>query len=181
LYWTLPEGDDEFSTRWRQIKAAFSRRLPKIERRSESRLNKGERGIWQRRFWEHAVRDDQDFQRHVDYIHYNPIKHGYVTRVADWQFSSFHRFVQLGIYPSDWAGEGLQDMDSVGMECDGFRCASLHPGINSNLHFALLHAGYLRRVGIALQTGGHFVRIAHVTLAFLLFGFVTAAMVYNAA
>jgi putative transposase len=60
-------------------------------------LNKGERGIWQRRFWEHAVRDDKDFQRHVGYIHYNPIKHGYVTRVADWQFSSFHRFVQLGM------------------------------------------------------------------------------------
>jgi putative transposase len=65
--------------------------------KSESRLNKGERGIWQWRFWEHAVRDDKDFQRHVDYIHYNPIKHGYVTRVADWQFSSFHRFVQLGM------------------------------------------------------------------------------------
>jgi putative transposase len=62
------------------------------------------------------LRDDKDFQRHVDYIHYNPIKHGYVTRVADWQFSSFHHLVQLGIYPSDWAGEGLQDMDSVGME-----------------------------------------------------------------
>ncbi len=70
--WTLPEDDDDFSTRWRQIKTAFSRRLPKIERRSESRLNKGERGIWQRRFWEHGVRDDKDFQRHVDYIHYNP-------------------------------------------------------------------------------------------------------------
>jgi putative transposase len=95
--WTLPEGDDDFSTRWRQVKAAFSRRLPKIERRSESRLNKGKRGTWQRRFWEHAVPDDKDFQRHVDYIHYNLIKHGYVTRVADWQFSSFHRFVQLGI------------------------------------------------------------------------------------
>jgi putative transposase len=93
----LPEGDDDFPTRWRQIKAAFSHRLPKIERRSESRLNKGERGIGQRRFWEHGVRDDKDFQRHVDYIHYNPIKHGYVTRVADWQFSPFHRFVPLGI------------------------------------------------------------------------------------
>ena len=108
--WTLPEDDDDFSTRWRQIKAAFSRQLPKTERRSKSRVNKEERGIWQRRFWEHAIRDD------ANYRHHNPIKHGYVMRVADWRYSSFHRFVQLGIYPSDWAGEGLQDMDSVGIE-----------------------------------------------------------------
>jgi len=102
--------------RWRQIKAAFSRQLPKPERRSQSRLKKGERGIWQRRFWEHAIREEVDYQRHVDYIHYNPVKHGYVMAVADWPFSSFHRFVRLGGYPSDWAGAGLQDMDSVGME-----------------------------------------------------------------
>jgi len=114
--WTLPEGDDDFSTRWRQIKAAFSRQLPKTERRSKSRLNKGERGIWQRRFWEHAIRDELDYQRHVDYIHYNPVKHGYVTRVADWRYSSFHRFVRLGVYPSDWGGSGLRDMDLVGVE-----------------------------------------------------------------
>lgn len=114
--WTLPEGDDDFSMRWRQIKAAFSRQLPKPERRSQSRLKKGERGIWQRRFWEHAIREEVDYQRHVDYIHYNPVKHGYVMAVADWPFSSFHRFVRLGVYPSDWAGAGLQDMDSVGME-----------------------------------------------------------------
>ncbi|MGH8552840.1 MAG: REP-associated tyrosine transposase [Methylococcales bacterium] len=86
--WNLPEGDDDFSTRWRQIKAAFSRQLPKTERRSKSRENKGERGFWQRRFLEHAIRDELDYQRHVDYIHYNPVKHGYVTRVADWPFSS---------------------------------------------------------------------------------------------
>ncbi len=114
--WTLPQGDDDFSTRWRQIKAAFSRQLPKTERRSKSRVNKGERGIWQRRFWEHAIRDDLDYQRHVDYIHYNPVKHGYVTRVADWRHSSFHRFVGLGLYPNDWSGLGLGDMDLVGVE-----------------------------------------------------------------
>jgi putative transposase len=114
--WTLPPEDDDFSTRWRHIKAAFSRQLPKTERRSQSRLNKGERGIWQRRFWEHAIRGDADYQRHVDYIHYNPVRHGYVTRVADWRYSSFHRFVRLGVYPGDWAGPGLQEMESVGME-----------------------------------------------------------------
>jgi len=114
--WTLPEGDDDFSTRWRQIKAAFSRRLPKTEHRSKSRLNKGERGVWQRRFWEHAIRDEVDYQRHVDYIHYNPVKHGYVTRVVDWPFSSFHRYVKLGVYPANWAGTRLADVDSVGRE-----------------------------------------------------------------
>jgi putative transposase len=100
--WTRPEGNDDFSTYWRQIKAAFSRQLPKTERRSQSRLHKGERGIWQRRFprldsgqvWEHAIRDEMDYQRYVDYIHYNPVKHWYVTRLVDWPYSSFHRLQQ---------------------------------------------------------------------------------------
>jgi putative transposase len=114
--WMLSEGDDDFSTRWRQIKAAFSRQLPKTERRSQSRLNRGERGIWQRRFWEHAIRGDADYQRHVDYIHYNPVKHGYVTRVVDWRYSSFHRFEKMGLYSSDWDGSGIPDSKGVGME-----------------------------------------------------------------
>jgi putative transposase len=102
--WTLPEGDADFPTRWRLIKSGFSRRLPPSERISESRRGKGERGIWQRRYWEHTIRDDADFARHTDYIHFNPVKHWHVTRVADWPFSSFHRMVHLGIYPEDWAG-----------------------------------------------------------------------------
>lgn len=114
--WTLPTGDDDFSNRWRQIKAAFSRQLPKTERRSKSRLSKGERGIWQRRFWEHAIRDEADYQRHIDYIHYNPVKHGHVQRVPDWPFSSFHQFVRSGVYPSDWGGLGMQEMNSVRSE-----------------------------------------------------------------
>ena len=114
--WTLPAGDDDFSTRWRQIKAAFSRQLPNTERRSKSRVQKGERGIWQRRFWEHAIRDEVDYQRHVDYLHYNPVKHGYVTQVADWPHSSFRRFERLGVYPRDWGGSGLRDMNLVGVE-----------------------------------------------------------------
>ncbi len=112
----LPERDDEFSTRWRQIKAAFSRGLPQTERRSERRLNRQERDIWQRRFWEHAIRDEADYQRHLDYIHYNPVKHKYVIAVKDWPISSFHRFVKLGIYPIDWGGSELQDMELEGME-----------------------------------------------------------------
>lgn len=64
---------------------------------------KGEYNVWQRRFWEHTVRDEGDFQAHVDYIHYNPVKHGLVTRVGDWPYSSFHRFVRLGWLNSNWA------------------------------------------------------------------------------
>jgi len=101
--WTLPPEDADFSARWRKIKAIFSRQLPKIERRSVSRLDKGERGIWQRRFWEHALRDETDWERHVDYIHYNPVKHGRVKQVADWPYSTFHRYVRLGLYPRNWA------------------------------------------------------------------------------
>jgi putative transposase len=109
--WTLPEGDDDFSLRWRQIKSAFSRALEKGEPLSKSRVMKAERGIWQRRFWEHAIRDETDYAMHVDYIHYNPVKHGYVKRVVEWPYSSFHRFVGRGIYPSNWTGDNVQKLD----------------------------------------------------------------------
>ncbi len=109
--WTLPSGDDDFSTRWRQIKSAFSRDLPTTEHRSSSRIVKGERGIWQRRFWEHALRDERDIERHVDYIHYNPVKHEYAAQAWDWPYSSFRRFVAQGIYPRDWGGEGVSHLD----------------------------------------------------------------------
>jgi putative transposase len=103
--WTMPEGDADFATRWRLIKSAFSRRLPAGERISDSRAAKGERGIWQRRYWKHTIRDESDFVRHIDYIHINPVKHGFVTRVRDWPYSSFHRMARLGVYPVDWAGD----------------------------------------------------------------------------
>ena len=103
--WTMPDGDANFATRWRLIKSAFSRSLPTGERISDSRVAKGERGIWQRRYWEHTIRDESDFARHIDYVHINPVKHGYVTRVGDWPYSSFHRMVKLGVYPEDWAGD----------------------------------------------------------------------------
>ena len=109
--WTLPEGDDDFSLRWRQIKSAFSRALEHGEQITKSRKMKGERGIWQRRFWEHAIRDDADYIAHVDYIHYNPVKHGHVGRALDWPYSTFHRFVQRGVYPQDWAGVNEQMLD----------------------------------------------------------------------
>ena len=102
--WTLPDDDSGFPDRWRRIKAAFSRQLPNCHPRSGSKVAKGERGIWQRRYWEHTLRDEADWQRHIDYIHYNPVKHGHVKQVSDWPYSSFHRYVEMGIYPEDWGG-----------------------------------------------------------------------------
>ena len=107
--WNLPEGDADFALRWRLIKSAFSRGLPNDEEISASRTHKAERGIWQRRYWEHTLRDENDFARHVDYIHFNPVKHGHVGRVADWPFSTFHRMVRAGLYPPDWAGDSRDD------------------------------------------------------------------------
>jgi putative transposase len=103
--WTMPEDDPDFATRWRLIKSAFSRTLPDGEPVSCSRASKGERGIWQRRYWEHTLGDEGDFVRHADYIHFNPVKHGHVGRVCDWRYSSFRRMVQLGVYPLDWGGD----------------------------------------------------------------------------
>jgi putative transposase len=100
--WTLPLGDNDYSARWRDIKGGFSKSLPKTETVSASRSAKHERGIWQRRFWEHAIRDDRDYAAHVDYIHVNPFKHGLVQQVSDWPYSSFHRFAGQGIYPPNW-------------------------------------------------------------------------------
>jgi putative transposase len=112
--WTLPEGDADFATRWRKIKSAFSRQLPVTEPISNSRAAKGERGIWQRRFWEHTIRDESDLARHIDYVHINPVKHGLVTQVGDWPYSSFHRMVKLGIYPENWAGDARQSAADFG-------------------------------------------------------------------
>ncbi len=103
--WLLPEGDADFGSRWSIFKSGFSRGLPVAPSRSRSKIAKRERGIWQRRFWEHAIRDDADLERHVDYIHYNPVKHGLVSCVADWPHSSFHRYVERRILPADWGGD----------------------------------------------------------------------------
>jgi putative transposase len=103
--WTLPSGDADFSSRWHDLKARFAAQIPRGERLSARRLRKGERGIWQRRFWEHVIRDERDFECHVDYILYNPVKHGHVARAADWRYSSFHRYVERGIYNLDWAAD----------------------------------------------------------------------------
>ena len=108
--WTLPVGDSDYSARWKAIKIAFAKALPKTERVSAVRSARGERGIWQRRFWEHTIRDDVDFAAHVDYVHINPVKHALVTCVRDWPHSSFHRCVAHGVYAPDWAGQGVRDV-----------------------------------------------------------------------
>jgi putative transposase len=105
--WTLPAGDSDYSSRWREIKKRFSKALPGDEFRSPNRIKRGERGIWQRRFWEHTLRDERDYRHHVDYVHVNPLKHGYVERVIDWPYSSFHRAVTRGLYRGDWCGENM--------------------------------------------------------------------------
>ncbi len=112
--WTLPQDDNDYPGRWRAIKGRFTRAarkrgVPLIPNA------KGEYGLWARRYWEHTIRDDSDLQTHVDYIHYNPVKHGLVKRVADWPFSSFHRYVRLGWLGRDWAAApSTEDVDGFG-------------------------------------------------------------------
>ena len=109
--WQLPKDDNNYATRWRLIKSGFSRELPQTEFCNNSRVVKGERGIWQRRYWEHKIRDEQDLENHINYIHYNPVKHKYVAKVNEWPFSSFHRYVKESKLSSDWmCGNNLNDM-----------------------------------------------------------------------
>jgi transposase len=93
--WRLPENDAAYSERWRQIKR-YSQYLIGRECR-----------LWQKRFWEHTIRDETDFIHHFNYLHFNPVKHGYVDQVSDWPFSTFHRYVKQGIYPKHWGGSNV--------------------------------------------------------------------------
>ena len=87
--WTLPDDDSDYPKRWHNIKMLFSRGIPSSEAISPSRARAGERGIWQRRYWERTIRNEQDYAAHVDYVHYNPVKHGYVNDPADWPYSTY--------------------------------------------------------------------------------------------
>jgi len=107
--WTLPPNDSDYPGRWKAIKAIFTRELEKSGVYVEKRKD-GSALIWQRRFWEHTIRDADDLKRHIDYIHFNPVKHGLVERVIDWPYSSFHRYVRQSLLPPDWAGENIDDM-----------------------------------------------------------------------
>jgi putative transposase len=112
--WQLPEQDSNYSVRWSNIKRFFSTSCEHIQQTaSKSRDNKREKAVWQRRFWEHTIRDELDWQKHMDYIHYNPVKHGYVESPSDWPFSSFQQCVAKGWYPEDWGAiepNAIKDM-----------------------------------------------------------------------
>ncbi len=110
--WTLPPGTDDFPMRWRLIKLLFSKSLPRTERLSATRQRRGERGLWQRRYWEHTIVTERDYAQHIDYIHVNPLKHGYVKRVCDWPYSTFHRYVADGILLVDWCSD-MADLPTV--------------------------------------------------------------------
>ena len=117
--WTLPENDNNYSMRWQLIKSYFSRRCQNKYKvmQTASRRNKGEQGLWQRRFWEHQMRDENDLVRHIDYIHYNPVKHRLVNSPGAWPYSSFHRYVKQGDYDADWgAGCKIEFDAKVGHE-----------------------------------------------------------------
>ena len=117
--WTLPGGDQNFSTRWRLIKSYFTRNIDPChkEQTRGSRLAKKEQTIWQRRFWEHLIRDEKDMKNHIEYIHFNPVKHGLVKAPRDWHLSSFHKYVRSGLYESAWgAMMKIKFADNVGRE-----------------------------------------------------------------
>jgi putative transposase len=108
--WRLPDGDEDFSTRWRLIRRHFSLTI-------DTPLTKrGEKLVWQRRFWEHLIRDEEDWRRHLDYIHYNPVKHGYVRSPRDWPSSSFHRAVKQGWYLEDWGSEEPENLKGMNLD-----------------------------------------------------------------
>ncbi|MFB2879358.1 REP-associated tyrosine transposase [Floridanema aerugineum] len=119
--WTLPSGDSDYATRWRLIKTFVTKHCAKeleIDSQvSTSRQKRQEGNLWQRRFWEHLIRDDLDFANHCDYIHYNPVKHGLCKAAKEWPYSSFHRFVADGIYSEDWGVDIIPDIpNDVGYE-----------------------------------------------------------------
>ena len=125
--WTLPDGDADFAVRWAMIKRFVTRRAGgsgdgarsapyggSAPCGGASRLRRHEGGLWQRRFWEHQVRDQSDLNRCLNYLHWNPVKHGHVDRVADWPYSTFHRFVRVGMYPKDWSVQDVVDKGAFG-------------------------------------------------------------------
>jgi len=103
--WTLPEDDTDYSGRWRAIKTNFSKALPNIAVQRPEILARDGRSIWQKRFWEHTIRDDRDYNAHMDYVHFNPVKHGLATHPAAWPYSTFQKCVALGLYDPTWASE----------------------------------------------------------------------------
>jgi putative transposase len=121
--WTMPDDDFDYSKRWGIVKKHFTQTWLTLggteQSVTASRLRYRRRGVWQRRFWEHALRDERDYQTHFDYLHFNPVKHGLVKNVADWPYSSFHRWVTEGVYSDRW-GSNIDDYAGLqGISCAG--------------------------------------------------------------
>jgi len=124
--WTLPEGDADFSRRWGRIKKAFTQAWVGAGgwegAISDSRADNRRRGVWQRRFWEHTIRDERDYERHLHYIHYNPVKHGLAACPHAWPWSSFRRLVTENIYEPDWCctcdGRVAEEPDFEGLHVE---------------------------------------------------------------
>ena len=116
--WTLPEGDQDYSTRWRLIKTGFTKQCDTsiIQSPNHTRTRKKQQAIWQHRFWEHMIRNEQDYQHHVEYIHYNPVKHGLVKQASDWPYSSLHQYINDGIVPRNWGVSYIESPDNIGNE-----------------------------------------------------------------
>lgn len=117
--WRLPDGDVNYSMRWGLIKKEFTKRarnLVDTAHPTKSRERHREGTIWQRRFWEHQIKDERDFAIHCDYIHYNPVKHGLVMSPKDWIYSTFHRYVKAGVYPREWGMSEINFTEDIGGE-----------------------------------------------------------------
>ncbi len=140
--WQLPESDKDYPARWKSIKSHFTRQIKKSGMHIKQN-NHHEHNIWQRRYWEHTIRDDNDLTQHIDYIHYNPVKHGWVKSVKDWEYSSFHKYVKNGTLPLNW-GSNIESNDLIGYGERSLDAATRNQGIsNNNLDSTSLHQGYL--------------------------------------
>ncbi|MBN2107131.1 MAG: transposase [Deltaproteobacteria bacterium] len=112
--WRLPEEDTDYSGRWNRIKRYFSKGCSVVcPTVSASRLAKREYAVWQRRFWEHRIRDDRDWRTHMDYIHYNPVKHGYAGSPAEWPYGSFKQCIERGLYEPNWGANGMVEIEDI--------------------------------------------------------------------
>ena len=111
VIWQLPKSDDDYPGRWKAIKSHFTRNITKIDA-SIVKNSRGEYALWQKRYWEHTIRNQQDLNTHINYIHFNPVKHGYVNHVNEWPYSTFHQYVKKGILPRDW-GSDVPDFDGM--------------------------------------------------------------------
>ena len=114
--WTLPAADEDYPTRWRLIKTWVTKHYPRGRPQASMPSRRQKPSVWQARYWEHLIRNEEDYRQHVEYIHYNPVKHGQVSRPWDWPYSSFRQYVQEGLYPREWGGTAPLLDEKIGCE-----------------------------------------------------------------